>query len=156
MNNYYVQSNLDGSVDIDAKESAIRFLASTKGLPIPTVSSVSGGKSSAYMAIHNPTDHYVFALVLSSDEKLAPKNKARANKVRDRIPNFIASLEVDETLEAMFWLEVKIGKTFHWVAASYTFEEMMARKSALPSFLQRCTARQPNGSSYLSFLLAKT
>jgi hypothetical protein len=140
MNDYFVQPNLDGSVTHSAKESAIRFLASTKGLPIPTVSSVSGGKSSAYMAIHNPTDYYVFALVLSDDKKLTPKSKSLADKVRDRIPNFIASLEVDETLEAMFWLEEKIGKTIHWVAAPYTFEEMMARKSALPSFRMRfCT-----------------
>ena len=45
-----------------------------------SVSSVSGGKTSAYMALHYPTDKYVFAVVKTLDKNAIPKDKGLLNQ----------------------------------------------------------------------------
>lgn len=39
--------------------------AQIRNLNLQTITSISGGKPSAYMALHYPTDLYVFACVLT-------------------------------------------------------------------------------------------
>ena len=50
-----------------------------------TVTSVSGGKSSAYIAANYPSDFLVFALVCIEDRNCTPKDKKLVQMVSDRI-----------------------------------------------------------------------
>jgi hypothetical protein len=70
-----------------------------------TVTSVSGGKTSAMMALEFPTDHYIFAVVLTDHQPSAPKDKGLLREVQKRIPWFVASHEADLTLLNMLRLE---------------------------------------------------
>lgn len=46
-----------------------------------TITSISGGKTSAYLAKHYPTDENIFALVRIEDRKCTPKDKTLVQKV---------------------------------------------------------------------------
>ena len=50
-----------------------------------SVNSISGGKTSAYMATHYPADYELFALVLIEDLKCKPKDEALVKIVSDKI-----------------------------------------------------------------------
>ena len=41
-----------------------------------TCTSISGGQSSAYIAVNYPTDYNVFALVTVTDKNCTPKDKS--------------------------------------------------------------------------------
>ena len=51
-----------------------------------TVTSISGGKSSAYIAANYPADYLVFSLVRSSNESLRFKDKYVKQMVEDKKP----------------------------------------------------------------------
>lgn len=82
-----------------------------------TITSVSGGKSSAYMALHFPTDYYLFALVLNESPDTAPKDKGLLKEVQERVPGFIGTAEVELTLLNLLKLEQRLGKPITWVTA---------------------------------------
>jgi hypothetical protein len=105
-----------------------------------TITSVSGGKTSAYLAKHHPTDENIFALVRIEDKKCTPKDKALVQKVSDKIGmEFIATAESDTTLTLMFDLEQLLGKEIIWVTGD-TFEQVCLKKKALPNLMMRfCT-----------------
>ena len=68
-----------------------------------SITSISGGKTSAYLAKHYPTDENIFALVRIEDRKWTPKDKTLVQKVSDKIGmEFIATAESDTTLALMF------------------------------------------------------
>jgi len=93
-----------------------------------TVNSISGGKTSAYMAVHYPADYEVFALVTIDDKKCTPKDKALVKIVSDKIgKEFIATAESDLTLKAVIDLEQKIGKEIIWLTGR-SFEKMIKHK----------------------------
>lgn len=86
-----------------------------------TVNSISGGKSSAYMAAHYPADYEVFALVCLDAIDCAPKDKSIIHyvnaKIEKYIPEygeFIATAEDDQTLYAMRDLEQYLGREIIW------------------------------------------
>ena len=61
-----------------------------------TVTSVSGGQSSAYIAANYPSDYLVFALVCIEDRACTPKDSKLVQMVSDRIgKEFIATAEDD-------------------------------------------------------------
>jgi len=91
-----------------------------------TVTSVSGGKTSAMMAIEFPTDHYIFAVVLTDHALSAPKDKGLLREICDRIPWFVASHEADLTLLNMLRLEQELGKRIDWVASQYSLDRFIA------------------------------
>jgi hypothetical protein len=113
-----------------------------------TVNSVSGGKTSAYIAVHYPADHDVFSVVCLEDVACAPKDKYLidyANKklspyYTSRFGEFVASAESDATLLALIRLEQKLGREITWVRGD-TFEEVIrSRGGFLPNKLRRiCT-----------------
>lgn len=108
-----------------------------------TVNSLSGGKTSSYMAVHYPSDYNVFALVTIEDIKCSPKDKHIIDFVSDKIgKDFIATAEDDDTLLAMMELEQLIGKEITWVAGD-TFEKVNRRMTGgngLPNMIWRfCT-----------------
>ena len=108
-----------------------------------TVNSVSGGKTSAYIAANYKADYNVFALVRTNDKScLFPDAKLR-QMVSDRLGvEFIGTLEEDVIINTIFDLEQFIGQEIHWVTGR-TFDEVIIRgnKKYLPNATQRfCTS----------------
>ena len=106
-----------------------------------TVNSLSGGKTSAYIAANHPADYNVFSLVRTSDKNCKfPDDKVR-QIVSDRIgAEFIGTLEEDTIVYTMLDLEQFIGKKINWVTGK-PFEEVIKDKSNyLPNLVTRfCT-----------------
>jgi hypothetical protein len=89
-----------------------------------SVNSISGGKTSAFMAVHYPADYEVFSVVRIEDRRCTPKDKALVQKISDKIGmEFIATAESDTTLTLMFDLEQLLGKEIIWVTGK-TFEKV--------------------------------
>jgi len=90
-----------------------------------TVNSVSGGKTSSYIAKHYSSDYNVFALVRTNDKDcIYPDNKVR-QLVSDKIGyEFIGTLEQDNIITIMLELEQYIGKEITWLT-SKPFEEII-------------------------------
>lgn len=107
-----------------------------------TINSLSGGKTSSYVAVHYPADYNLFALVRTSDPRLKfPDAKVR-QMVSDRIgKEFIGTLEMDEIIYTMFDLEQYIGQEIIWLSAD-TFEEVIKKHgNYLPcQYTRYCTA----------------
>lgn len=124
-----------------------------------SITSISGGKTSAYMAIHYPTDYYLFAIVLNEDPLTAPKDPGVLRECRKRIPGFIGSSEVEITLKNLLYTEEILGKPIDWVCAyesqhkpsfksdvkgwlpkPLTFDRLISAKNSLPNKSARwCT-----------------
>tara|TARA_R110000851_G_scaffold101814_3_gene218101 strand:+ start:454 stop:1302 length:849 start_codon:yes stop_codon:yes gene_type:complete len=107
-----------------------------------TVNSLSGGKTSSYIAANYPADYNVFSLVRTNDKKcLFPDAKLR-QQVSDRLGvEFIGTLEEDAIIYTMLDLEQFIGSKIDWVTGK-TFDEIILRKGKkyLPNVTQRfCT-----------------
>jgi hypothetical protein len=106
-----------------------------------TVTSVSGGQSSAYIAANYPSDFLVFALVCIEDRNCTPKDAKIVQMVSDKIGReFIATAEDDMILHTMFDLEQYLGQTIDWVVGE-TFDEVTRSKGGwLPNVMHRyCT-----------------
>jgi len=107
-----------------------------------TVNSLSGGKTSSYIAANYPADYDVFALVRIEDKRCTfPDNKLR-QEVEDRIQApFIATAEDDTIIYTMLDLEQYIGRKITWVTGN-SFDNIIIRgdKKYLPNVTQRfCT-----------------
>lgn len=111
-----------------------------------TVNSLSGGKTSSYIAVHYPADFNIFALVRTNDKKcLFPDAKIRqivSNKIGQE---FIGTLEEDTIIYTMLDLEQFIGKKITWLSDK-TFDEVISNykmangKNYLPNQMTRfCT-----------------
>lgn len=120
------------------------------GKKIKTVNSLSGGKSSAYLAVHYPADYEVFSLVCIDRKEAAPKDKAVVNYVNKKLEKFIpefgefiATAEDDATLQVMMDLEQYIGKEIIWVRGmSYDDVIDKGTQTRLPSWARRyCTEK---------------
>lgn len=107
-----------------------------------SVTSVSGGMTSAYVAANYPSDYYVFALVTTNDKKLLYPDKKLRQIVSDKIGReFIGTLEDDVIIHTILDLEQYIGKEINWVVGK-PFDEIIIRKDKvyLPNKTQRfCT-----------------
>lgn len=107
-----------------------------------TVNSLSGGKTSSYIAANYPADYNVFALVRINHEASKFPDKKIRQEVEDRIQApFIATAEEDAIIYTMLDLEQYIGKEITWVTGK-TFDEVIMRgkKKYLPNVTQRfCT-----------------
>ena len=108
-----------------------------------TVNSLSGGKTSSYIAANYPADYNVFSLVRTDDKKcLFPDAKIR-QEVSDRLgKEFIGTLEEDTIIYTMLDLEQFIGSKIDWVSGE-TFDNVISRnngKTQLPNPMRRfCT-----------------
>ena len=104
------------------------------------INSLSGGKTSSYMAVHYPADYNIFALVTIEDANCQPSDKELIKYVSDKIgKEFIATAEDDATLYAMRDLEQLIGKEITWVSGK-SFEQVNTNRKALPNIMWRfCT-----------------
>jgi hypothetical protein len=109
-----------------------------------TVNSLSGGKTSSYIAVNYPADFNVFALVRTNDKNCIFPDKKIRQEVSDRLgTEFIGTLEMDTIIYTMLDLEQFIGTKIDWVTG-LTFDETIARgkdnKIQLPTPMRRfCT-----------------
>lgn len=108
-----------------------------------TINSLSGGKTSSYLAVNYPSDYNIFALVRTDDKNcLFPDAKVR-QMVSDRIGHeFIGTLEEDDIVYTMFDLEQMIGKEIVWLGDK-TFEDVIIKDGGyLPNIMRRfCTQK---------------
>ena len=113
-----------------------------------TINSISGGRTSSYMAIHYPVDYNVFSLVCIDDPKAAHKDRKVTQMVNDRLEKsgslakygeFIASAEFDETINVLLDLEDRVGSEIVWIRGK-SFDQVINSKKALPNLMMRfCT-----------------
>lgn len=108
-----------------------------------TVNSLSGGKTSSYIAANYPANINVFSLVRTNDKSVMfPDAKVR-QIVSDRIgTEFVGTLEMDEIIYTMLDLEQFIGSKIDWLSP-FAFEDILTRannKMYLPNKVSRfCT-----------------
>lgn len=112
-----------------------------------TVNSLSGGKTSSYLAVHYPADLNVFALVCvdchnagkSIDSGIKRIVNDRLQKYSSHWPEFRATTEDPKTLKVILDLEQMIGQEIIWLRGM-GWEEMMRKKRAVPNIQKRfCT-----------------
>jgi hypothetical protein len=105
-----------------------------------SINSLSGGKTSSYLAYHYPADYNIFALVKIDDINCKPKDKKLIQLVSDKIgEDFIATAESDLTLKVILDLEQLIGQNIIWVSG-LSFDKLIKKKTILPNSHRRfCT-----------------
>jgi len=106
-----------------------------------TVNSLSGGKTSSYIAANYPADYNVFSLVRTSDKKcMFPDAKIR-QQVSDRLgTEFIGTLEEDTIIYTMLDLEQYIGSKIDWVTGK-TFDDAIVKTKKGTKYLPNKMAR---------------
>lgn len=106
-----------------------------------TVNSLSGGKTSSYIAANYPADYNIFALVRTNDKSCIYPDKKLRQIVSDKIgAEFIGTLEDDMIIHTMLDLEQHIGSEITWLTG-ISFDEVVKTKGGwLPNVLHRyCT-----------------
>lgn len=112
-----------------------------------TVNSLSGGKTSSYIAEHYPADIEVFALCCidchnagaSIDRRMKQMVNDKLQKYCSHLPEFVATSEDPKILKVMFDLEQRIGKEIVWLRG-IGWETMIQIKKAIPNQAKRfCT-----------------
>jgi hypothetical protein len=106
------------------------------------VNTISGGKTSAYIAAHYPANYNVFALVRIEDKNCLFPDKKIRQTVEDRIQApFIGTAEDDIIIYTILELEQYIGKKIDWVTGK-TFDKVLDTAGTLPDPLRRyCTTQ---------------
>lgn len=106
-----------------------------------TINSLSGGKTSSYIAVNYPADYNVFALVRTDDKSCLFLDAKVRQLVSDRIGHeFIGTLEEDSIIYTMLDLEQFIGSKIIWLSDN-TFEDVIKKHGFfLPNQVTRyCT-----------------
>lgn len=109
-----------------------------------TVNSISGGKTSSYLAKHFPADYNIFSLVRIDDKDnlwMKGKDEKTRKIVSDKLgKEFIGTAEMDEIIYTILDLEQFIGSEITWVTGN-TFEEIIKKNYGyLPNKMTRyCT-----------------
>ena len=106
-----------------------------------TVNSLSGGKTSSYIAANYKADYNVFSLVRTSDKKcLFPDAKIR-QEISDRLKTeFIGTLEDNMIIYTMLDLEQYIGSKIDWVTGK-TFDNAIIKTKKGTRYLPNKMAR---------------
>lgn len=105
------------------------------------VNSLSGGKTSSYVAANYKADYNVFSLVRTDDKRcIFPDAKIR-QEVSDRIgKEFIGTLEEDMIIYTMLDLEQYIGSKIDWVSGK-TFDDAIIKTKKGTKYLPNKIAR---------------
>lgn len=112
-----------------------------------TVNSLSGGKTSSYLAYHYPADYELFALVCVDDPKCGHKDKKIMQYANDKLQKycshqeeFIGTCEHISILKTMMDLEQKLGREIIWLRGE-SFDKMCVKKRSIPNMMKRfCTS----------------
>ena len=98
-----------------------------------TFNSISGGKTSAFLEVHYPSDYRAFSLVRTNDKNCILKDIKLRQMVSDRIGvEFIGTLEDDIIINTIFDLEQYTGREIKWVTDK-AFEDLIIRGSGIPN-----------------------
>jgi hypothetical protein len=113
-----------------------------------TINSLSGGKTSSYLAMHYPADYNIFSLVCIDDHNCKPSDNKMVQAVNDKFEKygflekygeFIATAEDDKILKVMFDLEQMLGKEIVWVR-HHSLDWWIDKKNMLMNMTMRyCT-----------------
>ncbi len=118
-----------------------------------TINSVSGGRTSGYIAMHHKADYNIFSCVCIDDPECAPKDpkviqyaNAKLDSFFPQYGEFIATAEDDATLVALMDLEQLLGTEIIWVRGK-SFDDIIdqpsffgGKSTRLPSWARRyCT-----------------
>jgi hypothetical protein len=108
---------------------------------LKTVNSLSGGKTSSYVAANYKADYNIFSLVRTDDKRcIFPDAKIR-QEVSDRIgKEFIGTLEEDMIIYTMLDLEQYIGSKIDWVSGK-TFDDAIIKTKKGTKYLPNKVAR---------------
>lgn len=106
-----------------------------------TVNSLSGGKTSSYIAANYPADYDIFSLVRIEDKASKFPDKKIRQEVEDRIQApFIATAEDDIIIYTMLDLEQYIGRKITWVTGKTFEDSIKGHSNYLPNKMMRyCT-----------------
>lgn len=132
--------NEDNSEGFDSEWAKEAFENRT----ITTVNSISGGKTSAYIAKHYPADINLFALVRIEDKKnlwMRGRDEKTRQLVSDKLGmEFIGTAEMDLIIYTILDLEQHIGSEIKWVSGP-NFEQVIDNHGGyLPNQMARfCT-----------------
>jgi hypothetical protein len=106
-----------------------------------TVNSLSGGKTSSYIAANYPADYNVFSLVRTDDKNCIFPDKKIRQEVSDRLGvEFIGTLEEDMIIYTMLDLEQYIGSKIDWVSGK-TFDNTIIKTKKGSKYLPNKMAR---------------
>ena len=117
-----------------------------------TVNSLSGGKTSSYLAMNYRSDYNIFSLVCINDDNCKPSDKKMIQAVNDKFEKygylqkygeFIATAEDDKVLKVMLDLEQMLGSEIVWVRDK-SFEKINKTEESnkVPSMAWRyCTTK---------------
>lgn len=112
-----------------------------------TVNSLSGGKTSSYIAMHYPADYEIFALCCIDshnagrdiDKRLMQMANDKLQKYCSHMPEFVATSEDPIILKTMFDLEQMLGREIIWVRGK-GWEQMIKEIKVIPNMFKRvCT-----------------
>ncbi|HEX8575779.1 MAG TPA: hypothetical protein VF677_05755 [Flavobacterium sp.] len=114
-----------------------------------TINSLSGGKTSSYLAVNHPASVEMFAIVCIEDHNAAgwlKKDKKALQYANDKLEKYIpiygefrATAEDPYIIYTMMQLEQKIGREIVWVRGK-SFEDVIKQHKALPNQVWRfCT-----------------
>lgn len=109
-----------------------------------TVNSISGGKTSAYLAKHFTADINIFSLVRIEDKEniwMKRKDEKTRQLVSDKLGcEFVGTAEMDDIIYTILDLEQFIGSKIDWVTGE-TFEQIIKNNgNFLPNKMARyCT-----------------
>ena len=113
-----------------------------------TINSLSGGKTSLYLAMNYPADYNIFSLVCIDDENCRPSDKKMVQDVNDKFEKygylqkygeFIGTAEDDKILKVMFDLEQMLGSEVVWVR-HHSLDKWIDKKGMLMNMKMRyCT-----------------
>jgi len=106
-----------------------------------TVNSLSGGKTSSYIAANYKADYNVFSLVRTDDKNCMFPDKKIRQEVSDRLGvEFIGTLEEDMIIYTMLDLEQYIGSKIDWVSGK-TFDNTIIKTKKGTKYLPNKMAR---------------
>ena len=130
-----------------------------------TVNSLSGGKTSSYIAVHYPADFELFALVCIDDHNaggIFKRDKKLTQRVNDKLQKycahenpFVATAEDPKTVIAMLDLEQRIGREITWLRGD-GFEQVMNKKKAVPNQFKRFCTTEMKMKPIFEFLFKYT
>lgn len=114
------------------------------------INSLSGGKTSSYLAMNYKADYNIFSLVCVDDYSCKPKDKKVIQRVNDKLNNygytekygdFIGTAENDKILNVMLELEQMLGSEIIWVRGD-SFETVIKKHgNVVPNMARRfCTS----------------
>lgn len=98
-----------------------------------TVASISGGKTSSYMAEHFPADYLIFSLVHNENHDGKIKDLSLERYAKEKVGEFISTPETDQTIKVMRDLEQRLGRKIVWVKSEKTFDQLVRQKKYMPN-----------------------